>query len=326
MMRYVKLAVVATTAAGMVMAPAARASAQSVTLLSSEHIIATLYAFPGDPNWKGVLDNSPTVTASIADICAADQTGSGCGKDKAWDEPPPSYWNDQINAIRAAGLTPLIYIATGYGDQNGDPLFSLATVESEVQNAVTWWGTGIGFMFDQAATSCDLESSYYAPLYSYVKNITHGGEVELNPGTVSPTMSCYLSATDVLQVFEGAETDFQAVTFPAWMAGYQASRFAATVSAGTAAGVSTDVSDAVRDGIGNIYVDDEAEPPNYATLAAFWPAEVADVAAVPPSGTAAQHSLVPLYAVLSSSYWTELDGSAPPVRDAIVNICAPDNT
>jgi hypothetical protein len=31
-----------------------------------------------------------------------------------------------------------------------------------------------------------------------------------------------------------------------------------------------------------VYVDDEAEPPNYATLPAFWSAEVADVAAARP--------------------------------------------
>ena len=46
----------------------------------------------------------------------------------------------------------------------------------------------------------------------------------------------------------------------------------------------TDVTDAARDGIGNVYVDDESEPPDYATLPAFWPAEIAAVtrATAPP--------------------------------------------
>ena len=48
------------------------------------------------------------------------------------------------------------------------------------------------------------------------------------------------------------------------------------ISAGTTAGVGTDVADAAADGIGNVYVDDEAEPPGYATLPAFWLAELAD--------------------------------------------------
>src|SRR5271155_2208997 len=43
-----------------------------------------------------------------------------------------------------------------------------------------------------------------------------------------------------------------------------------------------DVSDAATDGIGNVNVDDEAEPPNYSTLPAFWSTEVADVAAARP--------------------------------------------
>jgi hypothetical protein len=321
----IRLAAVVLIGAAMAALPTAGVSAQSTTLLSSEHIIATLYAYPGTSQWPGVVDNAPTISAAIADMCTADGYGSGCNG-QPWDEQPPAAWTTQINALREAGITPLIYIATDYGDQGGNPNFSLATVESEVKDAVGWYGTGIGFMFDEAATSCSLESSYYAPLYSYVKSMTHSGEVELNPGTVSSTMSCYMSASDVLQVFEGSEASFQTATFPSWMAGYQRSRFAATISAGTATGVGTDVSDAARDGIGNVYVDDEAEPPNYSTLPSFWSAEVADVAAVPASGVASQHSLVPLYAAPTSSYWTTLDNSAPTARSAIVDICAPDGT
>jgi hypothetical protein len=90
-----------------------------------------------------------------------------------------------------------------------------------------------------------------------------------------------MAASNILQVYEGTEAAFQGTTFPSWMASYPASRFAATISAGTSAGVSTDVSDAAKDGIGNVYVDDEAEPPNYSTLPAFWSTEVADVQAEP---------------------------------------------
>lgn len=67
------------------------------------------------------------------------------------------------------------------------------------------------------------------------------------------------------------------------MASYPASEFSATISTGTASGVGADVTDAAADSIGNVYVDDEAEPPNYSTLPSFWSAEVQDVAAA--SGT-----------------------------------------
>lgn len=37
------------------------------------------------------------------------------------------------------------------------------------------------------------------------------------------------------------------------------------------------LSDAAKDRIGNLYVDDEKGTPNYSTLPAFWPVEIADV-------------------------------------------------
>jgi hypothetical protein len=311
--------------------PAATAGAQSGGLLTSEHIITTLYLYPGLSGWSQVTSNAPTISASIADMCAADGSGSGCNG-TPWTEQPPAAWTTQIQALQNAGITPLIYIATDYGDQNGSPNFSLATVESEVSQAVGWYGKGIGFMFDEVPTDCSYVSSYYGPLYNYVKSVTNDSTVELNPGTVSSTSNCYMSATDILQVFEGPEntesgfTGFQQTTFPTWLKSYPASRFAATVSHGSTSGVGTDVTGAAADHIGNIYVDDEALPPNYATLPSFWSAEVADVAAVPPAGTAPQHSTVPLYAQPASSDWTRLGNSVPTVRAAIVDICAPDGT
>jgi hypothetical protein len=229
------------------------------------------------------------VSASILDICANDGSGSGGCESPSipWNEEPPSTWSTLITNLQSAGITPLIYIATDYADtgSGSGPTYTLATVESEVSDAVGWWGKNIGFMFDEGATTCALESSYYLPLYNYVKSVTNNGPVEINPGTVNSTMSCYMSAADILQVFEGTETAFQAATgtFPSWMASYPARQFAATISVGTSTGVGTDVTDAAKDGIGDVYVDDEAEPPGYATLPAFWSAEVADVAAAKPA-------------------------------------------
>jgi hypothetical protein len=121
--------------------------------------------------------------------------------------------------------------------------------------------------------------SYYESLYSYIHSL--GGIVMLDPGTATSTSSCYMPAADILEIFSGSQASFQAATFPSWLSGYASSRFAAVISAGTSAGVGTDVSDAGAAGIGNVYVDDEAAPPSYATLPAFWSAEVADVQAEP---------------------------------------------
>ena len=258
---------------------------------SSEHIITSLYAQPTDAAWSQVESAAPTESASVLDICAADGSGSGgCSTTdlRAWDEEPPATWAMLITTLQSDGITPLIYIATDDGDtgSGGAPLFTLSSVEAEVSQAVGWWGKNIGFMFDQGGTTCALESSYYLPLYNYVKSVTNNGTVEINPGTVNSSMSCYMSATNILQVFEGDESDFDKAKmlnlFPTWMSMYPARDFAATVSVGTSGGVGTDVTDAASYGIGNIYVDDEAEPPGYGGLPAFWTSEVSDVAAAKP--------------------------------------------
>ena len=278
-MRSKKLVLVALLAFTPLLLPAANAAAAVPT--SSEHIIAVLFAGPTDPGWSQVEAGAPTVSGAVADICAADGTGSGCDA-MPWDEQPPTTWNTLITNLQNAGITPLIYIATDFGDQGGGSAFTLSTVESEVSQAVGWWGKNIGFLFDEGATTCALESSYYLPLYNYVKSVTNNGTVEINPGTVNSTMSCYMSATDILQVFEGSESSFQTATFPTWMSSDPARRFGATISAGTSTGVGTDVTDAAKDGIGNVYVDDLPEPPNYATLPSFFSTEISDVAAARP--------------------------------------------
>jgi len=311
--------------------PAATAAGQAGGLLSAEHIITTLYAYPGISTWNLVTRNAPAIGASIVDMCAADGSGSGCDG-TPWKQQPPTAWATQIEALQNAGITPLVYIATDYGDAGGSPDFSLATVESEVSAAVGWYGRGVGFMFDQAGTSCGLESSYYGPLYNYVKSVTNDATVELSPGTVSAGMACYMNASDILQVFEGAETGgstpgFQGHGFPQWMRAYPASRFAATISQAGVSGVGTDVAQAAADGIGNVYVDDESEPdPSYRTLPAFWTAEVADVTALPPASAAHPRIIVPLYAAADSPAWAQVAGGAPAVRASIIDICAPDGT
>jgi hypothetical protein len=243
--------------------------------VAAQHITVPLYATADSPAWAQVTGGVPAVRAAVVDICAPDGTGSGCGGTPA-DAPNPA-WPPAIGALRRAGVLPLYYIATGYG---ATPLL---VAETEVLDAVAWYGTP-SVMFDQVPTSCSAVP-YYQALYGFVHAL--GGIVMLDPGTVTPSSSCYMAASDILGVFAGSQRQFQARRFPSWLAGYPASRFSAVVSAGTAPGAGTDVADAARDGIGNVYVDDEAEPPGYATLPTFWPAEIAAVrqeTAPPPPG------------------------------------------
>jgi hypothetical protein len=237
-------------------APAAQAAGES--------IVTTLYAYPTLSSWEQVEAAAPTVRAAIVDICAPDGSGSGCNGQPA--DAENTVWPPTIQALDAAGITPLYYIWTDYGAT------PLATVESELQNAITWYGAASP-MFDGTSASAG-EAGYYQALYNYA--ITAGAKtVMFNAGTVVP-QSYMFGPDEIMQMFEGTQAQFQAASFPSWMAGYPPSEFSATVAAGTSAGLATDVSDAQQDGIGNIYVNDEAEPPNYSTLPAFWTAEVQD--------------------------------------------------
>src|SRR5580658_524804 len=232
----------------------------------AESIVTTLYAYPTLPSWQQVESAAPTVSASIVDICAPDGSGSGCNGQPA--DAENTVWPPTIQALQQAGITPLYYIWTDYGAT------PLATVESELQKSISWYGVSSP-MFDGTSTSAS-EASYYQTLYNFA--IANGAKIVMfNPGTVAP-QSYMFGPAEILQQFEGTEAQFDAATFPSWMASYPASEFSATISAGTSAGVGTDISDAAQDDIGNIYVDDEAEPTNYSTLPAFWSAEVQDAA------------------------------------------------
>jgi hypothetical protein len=240
---------------------------------SGEHIISTLYAYPTVSSWSQVENAVPTVKYAIVNICAPDGTGSGCGKPA--DEKNPD-WPTTISALKNKGITPLYYISTNYG------AVSLSVLESEIQNAISWYGVASP-MFDTMATSgtCSNGGSsmacatYYKDLYTYAVN-AGAAAVVYNPGDVPPSNYVF-GSKEIIQVFEGTAAEFEKTSFPSWMSSYSPGQFAATLSTGTTSTIGTDVSDAVKDHIGNFYEDDEQEPPNYSTLPAFWTTEVNDV-------------------------------------------------
>jgi hypothetical protein len=249
-----------------------------ISFTRGEHIITTLYAYPTLSSWSQVESASPTVIDAIANICAPDGSGSGCNGNPADD--PSSSWYPTISALKNAGITPLYYISTNYGAT------ALSTINSEISNAVTWYGTPSP-MFDEMQPSGTCPNggnpipctTYDDDLYTYSVN-AGATAVMFNAGTTyNVTAADMFGPKEVLQVFEGTAAAFETTTFPSWMSSYPANEFSATLSVGTATTVGVDLQDAVNDNIGNFYEDDEAETPNYSTLPAFWSIEVNDVTA-----------------------------------------------
>jgi hypothetical protein len=240
------------------------------------HILSTLYAYPTLTSWSQVESAYPTDDVTIVDICAPDGSGSGCNGSPA-DAITPA-WSPTIAALDNAGVTPLLYIATSYGAT------SLATIEGEMQNAYTWYGI-TNFAFDEMepSGSCSNGSStltcttYYNDLYTYAVNMG-ANTVLFNPGTTyNVSTADMFGPKEVLEVYEGTATNFETTTFPSWMSNYPASEFSANINSGTTSTIGIDVSDAVADGIGNFYENDETGTINYATLPAFWTTEISDV-------------------------------------------------
>src|SRR6202034_4815178 len=108
------------------------ATAAAASGAGTESIVTTLYAYPTLSSWNQVEAAAPTVSGAIVDICAPDGSGSGCNGQPA--DAKNTVWPPTIQALQQAGITPLYYIWTDYGAT------PLATVESELQNAITCYG------------------------------------------------------------------------------------------------------------------------------------------------------------------------------------------
>lgn len=252
--------------------------ASYATTAKDEHIITTLYAYPTESSWSQVEKSNPTVKYAIVNICAPDGTGPGC-TGKAADAKNPD-WVPTIAALKSAGITPLYYISTNYGAT------AISTLESELQQAINWYGIASPHWDTmQPDGTCNNGGSpiscttYNNDLYTYALN-KGASAVMFNPGTTYGVSTADIfGSKEIIEVFEGTASSFEKTSFPSWMNSYSGDQFVVTLSTGTSATIGTDVADAVKDNIGNIYEDDEAEPPNYATLPSFWNTEVKDVAA-----------------------------------------------
>jgi Spherulation-specific family 4 len=255
-----------------------------------EQVLPVDFVGPTSSDWTTIGATAPAgeIENVILEIC--DPLGN-CGGNAT---EANTSWDSTLQTLRSDdGVRPLYYISTGFAD------IPLATVEQEAAKAETWYGSyGIGFMFDEVSgTSAD--QSYYQDLYDYATEpASEGGlgapVVMMNAGA-PPSVDYVFGDQEILQVFEGSETDFTNGSFsmPSWADNLPTSAFAATISDATASSYTTALTDAEHDGIGNIYIDDEAaSPPPYDTLPSFLAGEAAAAASYDP-GTSAGSVGVP---------------------------------
>jgi hypothetical protein len=245
------------------------------------HVLPTYYApYPGynGTGFPTLEEATPygTVSDAVIVVCTdGDPNECGGSANEKNDD-----WATTIDDLESAGVTPLYYISTD--DDPGSSPYTLSDIETDISNAISWYGTGIGFMFDQESTVAS-DISYYQDIYNYV--VTTEGlttPVMFNPGTTLSSGAWQFGPQVIQQVFEGTQATFQGTKFQSWMSDYPASEFSATLTLnGAKSQDDTDIGDAQADNIGNFYLDDELEGTNgppYDTLPSFLSAEIADTA------------------------------------------------
>ncbi len=289
----------ATLGAVAVSTQVARASTNPV-----DHILVPSFIYPGS-GWDGIASAYPTVGIALLNV----DSGPGPG--------PEAIFQTQIASEQSAGVAIYGYVSSAYGAE------SLPDVEAEISDYAIWYGVGNIFV-DEAPTDCSLVSTYYQPLYTYIH--AHGGDEILNPGT--STSACYMSATDILDTFEGTYAQYATYPTPSWTSGYPAKRFFNEIySTPTEKDMTVAVAESRARGVGWVYVTNLGLPNPYDALPSYWIDEVSAVAGdlptvtkvTPTSGPATGGTTVTITGSKLTGATKVLFGTTPAARFKIVS-------
>ena len=247
-----------------------------VLLLTSYFVVATAnqtqaiavpsYFYPGSP-WTQMEAAVPTVSTAIINPAS----GPGASQN-------PDYAS-QVQQSRAAGLSVLGYVHTGYGAR------PIEAVKADIDNHYAWYGVD-GVFLDEASTDCSFAVSadpdrpaYYDQLYKHIKAKGGAAVVVLNPRT--NTNECYTSVNDVLLTFEGAYDTYSSRYSPtSWVSRYPTSRFWNLVySTPNTKAMERAVSLSKQRGAGWVYVTPDGLPNPWDSLPSgpFWSRELSAV-------------------------------------------------
>ncbi|MFI7613757.1 spherulation-specific family 4 protein [Nonomuraea terrae] len=205
---------------------------------------------------------------------------SGPGKD--FD---PAY-AEAVSDARAAGVTVLGYVATGYLGSTGratrlGETTSLAWLAQAQQDVARWYelygGYGLGGVFlDEVQNVCGPGGAYsdtYRALDESIKSLHRGAFTVINPGI--GTEECYADIADVSLTFEGTYETYQTWQPPAWQRGRDPRRFWHLVHA---TATEEQMTEALRlgeqRGAGYMYLTPDVLANPWDTLPDYWQAEL----------------------------------------------------
>ncbi|HEY1694985.1 MAG TPA: spherulation-specific family 4 protein [Polyangiaceae bacterium] len=212
--------------------------------------------------WAQMTSGAPAVALLIAN------PDNGPGSSAQAD------YTSEIAAVHAAGETIVGYVHTEYAAR------SISDVEADIDAWYSSYPAIDGIFSDETSSDKTTVSSYYEPLYEYVKKKTGADLVIVNPGTAVD--ESFLQAADVIVTFEDTYAKYTGASTPSWVANYPRWRFWNLVlSTSSVSDMQNAVSLARQRNVGYVYVTDQAPGTAYETIVSgsYWQAETAAVQA-----------------------------------------------
>ena len=169
----------------------------------------------------------------------------------------------EINAARAAGVTVLGYVYTGYGQRD------IAEVNADIARWYALYAID-GIFMDEVvdARTCVRYQQRYSDWAAQVRTQDPNALVALNPGV--STCESYLTFADILMIYEDSAANFADWTAPEWAAQYGPNRFWVLVH-DTPRDALAQVLDRVRQNhIGYVYVTDDGGGNPWDSLPQYW--------------------------------------------------------
>jgi hypothetical protein len=160
---------------------------------------------------------------------------------------------------------------------------ALSDVESEVSTYYAQYPAIDGIFVDDIPSDASKVSSYYVPLYTYIKGKGSKVTVVINPGTMVD--ESFMTATDILLSWEDTYAAYidpsQNPPLPSWVKSYPASRFWNIIHTTPAANEANAISVAKSSNVGWIYVTAEGPSAAYQSIesGAYWTTELSRVTA-----------------------------------------------
>ena len=230
------------------------------TIVSLKQKIAVpSYFYPGSSGWTRMEQNSSTSSLAIIN------PDSGPGASQNQD------YVDQVTQAKSAGMNVIGYVSTSYAGTQ-DHTRTLAAVERDIDTYYRWYPDIDGIFVDEVSTDCNKASSYYKPLYDYIKQKGEAVIVVLNPGT--NISQCYMDVGDIIVNFDDTYANYVNWSPSPWVQKYPASHFWQIVAGVSSANMSQAIAYSKSRNAGWIYMTNEAGSNPFASLPSYWDDEL----------------------------------------------------